>query len=633
MAVRPRRRTTPGEPGDIRQPEPNPFLQAFLALTLGLVLFFILLLGAVTVFDMRNAGKIYPGVTTAGVDLSGLTEAQAAALLAQHVDYPDRGQIVFKDVKNIWTATPRQLGLYIDNETTAKAAYQVGRIGNPFNRLADQLQTWYAKANIPPLMIFDQRVAYQYLTNLASKVNCPIIEASLGVNGVDVVVNSGQVGRTMDVDATLQSLDKQLRTLSDGIIPLVIRETPPVILDATAQADLARKILSAPLTISVPNAVKGDPGPWKFDPAALASMLVIDRVTTSGSAAYQVELDNQALRTFLEGIAPKLERTPQNARFTFNDDTHKLDLIQNAVIGRNLDIDATVQDINTLVANGEHNIPLNIATTQPAVRNDATAKSLGITELVSSQTSYFYGSSSERIQNIKTASSRFHGVLVPPGAVFSMGDTMGDVSLDTGYAEALIIYGNRTIEGVGGGVCQVSTTLFRTAFFGGYPIVERYPHAYRVGYYEQTASGGHDSSLAGLDATVFVPMVDFKFKNDSSHWLLMETYVNTAGRSLTWKFYSTSDGRKVEWDTTGPQNVVPAPDPVYEENPDLAKGEIKQVDYSADGSDVTVTRTVKRGGDVIDDYTFTTHYLPWRAVYQYGPGTKDIPTPSPTKNP
>jgi vancomycin resistance protein YoaR len=634
IPVHSKRRTLPGDPGNyVRQPQASPLLQAFLAITAGFVLFFILLIAAVTIYDLRYVGKIYPGVMTAGVDLSGLTQAQAAALLAQHVDFPDRGRIVFKDGNNLWTATPRDLGLYIDNETTAKAAFQVGRVGGPFNRLADQLQTWYMKADVPPLMIFDQRVAYRYLSNLASKVNRPILEASLGVNGVDVVVNSGQVGRSMDVEAALRSLDSQLRTLSDGIIPLVIHETPPVILDASAQAELTRKILSAPLTISVPNASKGDPGPWKFEPDALANMLVIERVTTGGSVQYQVGLDSQVLKSFLERVAPKLERTPQNARFTFNDDTHKLDLIQNAVIGRNLDIDATIQDINTQIAAGEHNIPLHIATTQPAVRDDATATSLGIKNLVSEETTYFYGSSAARIQNIKTAASRFNGVLVPPGAVFSMADTMGDVSLDNGYAEALIIYGDRTIEGVGGGVCQVSTTLFRTVFFGGYPIVERYSHAYRVGYYEQTASGGHNPDMAGLDATVFVPMVDFKFKNDSSAWLLMETYTNGPGRSLTWKFYSTADGRKVDWETSGPQNIVPAPDPLYEENPDLAKGEIEQVDYSADGSDVTISRTVTRDGQVIDEYNDTTHYLPWRAVYQYGPGTKNIPTSSPTEKP
>ena len=204
--------------------------------------------------------------------------------------------------------------------------------------------------------------------------------------------------------------------------------------------------------------------------------------------------------------------------------------------------------------------------------------------------------------------------------MFSMAEAMGNVSLDEGYAEALIIFGGRTIKGVGGGVCQVSTTLFRTVFLGGYPVIERNPHAYRVGYYEQN-SGGYDSNLAGLDATVFVPVVDFKFQNDTPYWLLMETYFNPKNQTLTWKFYSTSDGRTVEWDTSGPTNVVEPPDPLYEENPDLAEGEIKQVDWAAEGADVTITRTVTRNGQVLFSDTFTTHYQPWRDIYQYGPGT------------
>jgi vancomycin resistance protein YoaR len=220
---------------------------------------------------------------------------------------------------------------------------------------------------------------------------------------------------------------------------------------------------------------------------------------------------------------------------------------------------------------------------------------------------------------------------VAPGETFSMASVLGDVSLDSGYAEALIIYGGRTIKGVGGGVCQVSTTLFRTVFFGGYPVVERYPHAYRVGYYEQTPGGGYDADLAGLDATVFVPVVDFKFTNDRSTWLLMETYVDASARTLTWKFYSTSDGRSVEWETSGPQNVVAPPEPLYEENPDLEKGEINQVDWEAEGADVSVTRTVSINGEVFFQDSFSTHYMPWRSVYEYGPGTKGIPKAKPTE--
>jgi len=203
-----------------------------------------------------------------------------------------------------------------------------------------------------------------------------------------------------------------------------------------------------------------------------------------------------------------------------------------------------------------------------------------------------------------------------------MADEIGDISLDNGYAEALIIYGNRTIKGVGGGVCQVSTTLFRTVFFGGYPIVERNAHAYRVSYYEQTASGGVDPNFAGMDATVFAPVVDFKFVNDTPNWLLMETYVNPSASKITWKFYSTSEGRTVEWNTTGLENVVEAPEPLYEENPELSKGEIKQVDWAADGADVTIFRKVYKDGQVYLEDKFSTHYMPWQAIYQYGPGTK-----------
>jgi len=206
-----------------------------------------------------------------------------------------------------------------------------------------------------------------------------------------------------------------------------------------------------------------------------------------------------------------------------------------------------------------------------------------------------------------------------------MAAVMGDISLDTGYTEALIIYNGQTIEGVGGGVCQVSTTLFRTAFFGGFPITERHPHAYRVKYYEKTAGNSTNSILAGLDATVYVPLVDLKFTNDTPFWLLMETYVIPANNSITWKFYSSSDGRSVDWETTGPTNLVEPPKPLYKENSALDNGEIKQVDWEAQGADITVNRMVFRGGVLYFQDSFITHYEPWRAVYEYGPGTEGIP--------
>lgn len=611
---------------------PKPFGQAMLALILGMALFGLLLAGLPSAYGLAYAGRIFPGVSVGGVDLSGLTPAEAADLLTRRLDYPQRGKIVFQEGSQVWTATPGQLGFFLDAQTSALAAYSLGRSGNVSTQMAERWRAWTEGIDIPPLFVFDERIAQNYLRDLAAQIDLPIVEASLSVSGVEVIVRSGQVGRTTDVPAALANLRLQMQSLKDGIIPLVVHETPPVILDVSAQAELARQILSAPLVLQVPNANEGDPGPWTFPPQVLADMLSIERVEVEGQARYQVGISSLALHAFLESLAPALRRAPENARFIFNDDTRQLELIQSAVIGRELDVETSIQLINEKLAAGEHTISLSVTYLEPAVGDDATAESLGITEAVSVYTSYFYGSSAARIQNIQTASARFHGLLVPPGATFSMAEALGDVSLDAGYAEALIIYGDRTIKGVGGGVCQVSTTLFRTAFFGGYQIDERYAHAYRVGYYEQTAGGGHNPNLAGLDATVYAPLVDFKFTNDSPYWLLMETYVNVSARTLTWKFYSTSDGRTVDWSTSGLQNVVKPPEPLYEEDPALDKGEIVQVDWEAEGADITITRTVWRDGIVIHSDLFRTHYLPWRAVYRYGPGT-EVPTPQPTDEP
>jgi vancomycin resistance protein YoaR len=459
------------------------------------------------------------------------------------------------------------------------------------------------------------------LDGIAAGVNQPVVEASLSIEGEQVVALPGQIGRQVDVLETSADLAAQFSSLTDGLLPLVVEESLPEIMDASSAADVARQVLSSPLTLRIPEASQTDPGPWVIPPEQLARMLVIHRVQDSGGADFQVALDDEALNTYLSALGPDIARMSENARFIFNDDTRQLDLMQPAVIGRSLDVQASIQNIHQTVKGGGHDVSLQIVYLQPDVGDGATGEQLGITELVIANSTYFRGSTADRLQNIQTAAANFHGLLVPPGGTFSMAANMQDVTLDNGYAEAWIIYGGRTIKGVGGGVCQVSTTLFRTVFFSGFPVVERHPHAYRVGYYEQTVQG-HDDSLAGLDATVFVPMVDFKFVNDTPHWLLMETYFNAAARSLTWKFYSTKDGRTVNWNTTGLQNVVESPDPLYEENAELAKGEIKQVDWAVEGADVKVTRAVYRDGALMFSDEFVTHYMPWRDIFQYGPGTK-----------
>ena len=193
-------------------------------------------------------------------------------------------------------------------------------------------------------------------------------------------------------------------------MPVIVTETQPLLVDAAPLAESARKILSAPLVLTVPNAGQDDPGPWTIDQAALAKVITIQPNPGDASSPFKVGLDRNALRGYLESIAPTLERYPANARFSFNDDTRVLDLIQNAVAGRSLDVEASLESINSHIAAGEHTIPLELISNLPQVADNATTQDLGITELVYSETTYFYGSSAARISNIRTAAANFHGL-------------------------------------------------------------------------------------------------------------------------------------------------------------------------------------------------------------------------------
>ena len=557
------------------------------------------------------ANKALPGVHAAGVSLGGLTRDEIEIVLGQTLTYPQTGLLVLNDSDQLWTTRPEELGVIIDLPAMALQATAIGRQGNLIERIQQQIDAWYLGHPISPIVIFDQVAGGSYLQGLAQGIDRPTLEASLALNGTEVETRSGQIGRQLEIQATLDTLATPISRLHDADIALMINETPPQVLDASEQAEIAREILRLPLTLTVE-----DTDPWVIDPPELAGMLRFDLVEDDGDIHYRVTLDPQTLTAILEPLVLELERKEENARFYFEDDTGELVLIDAAVIGRSLDIPTTIETINTGLTGGQHQIPLEFEITEPVVADDATAEELGISEPVSVVSTYFSGSSPERIHNIKTASSAFHGLLVAPGETLSMAEVLGDVSLDQGYAEALIIYGNRTIKGVGGGVCQVSTTLFRAIFFGGFPIVERHSHAYRVSYYE----AGPGNPGPGLDAAVFVPLVDLKFTNDSSYWLLLETYTYS-NNQLQWKFYSTSDGRQVEW-SREILSETDAPEPLYRENPDLPKDEIEKVDYQADGMNVIVYRTVTRDGEVIQQDTIKTNYLPWRAIYEYGPGTE-----------
>ena len=607
---------------------PSLVTRILLAFAAGLILLLALLLIVNLVFSAVYANRVLPGVSMNGVQLGGLSLDQATSEIANSIRFTETGSVLLLASEKSWAAAPVQLGVYLDPIASAKSAFGVGRRGTIDSILLQRFASLNEGTEVFPTFIYDQKAAISFLNQVAVQINQPLREASLGLQGTDVIVNQGQPGRQLDYAASLDAITRQVQTMQDGVVQLSVVQSDPVILDASIQGEQARNILSQPFTLTVPpGSINNEP--VQIQPASLAQLLTFERVTNGSGASYQVAVNQALMTAYLNSIQNKLNTFPENARFVFNDETRQLDLLTSATIGRTLNLENSVSAINAAIQSGSHNADLVFDIANPAVTDTTTAAELGITELVESQTTYFRGSTTDRVQNIRIASGQFHGLLIAPGATLSMSDVLGDISLDNGYAEAMIILGDQTIKGVGGGVCQVSTALFRTAYYAGYQILERHSHAYRVGYYEQTATG-HNKDLAGLDATVFVPIVDFKFKNDTPHWLLMETYIYPNSYALEWKFYSTEDGRVVTSSTTGLTNIVESPDPVYRENPDLPEGTKKQVDWAVDGATVTVTRTVTLNGAVLYNDPFYTRYQAWGDVYEYGPGT-EIPTP--TANP
>lgn len=259
-------------------------------------------------------------------------------------------------------------------------------------------------------------------------------------------------------------------------------------------------------------------------------------------------------------------------------------------------------------------VPLYTKLIPPTIQSSAAEK-YGLHDLLGTGESYFFDSIPGRVYNINLGTKKVSGSLVPPSEIFSFNDSIGTISALFGFQKAYSIVRGKTVLDDGGGVCQVSTTLYRAALNSGLPIIERSAHAYRVGYYEQ---GGF---APGLDATVYPPNPDFRFKNDTGHWLLLQAKFDENAKKLTFEIFGTSDDRQTK--ITGPVilSQTPPPEPITEDDPTLPVGQIKQIDTAHYGAKTSFTRTVTRNGQEIISETVISNYIPWPARFLKGTKT------------
>lgn len=327
--------------------------------------------------------------------------------------------------------------------------------------------------------------------------------------------------------------------------------------------------------------------------------------------------NNDLIDETLDNLGRSIDIPPQNALFQF--ENGKVTLFKLSKDGRRLNKQQTKQLINSYIneiskqenANPEPvTFNLLVETVQPQISTENSNK-FGIKEILGKGTSKFAGSIPGRIHNVELAASKVNGQLVPPGETFSFNNAVGDISAATGFQPAYIIKEGRTVLGDGGGVCQVSTTLFRAALNAGLQITERQAHAYRVGYYEQDSS-------PGIDATVFAPSVDLKIKNNTANYILIQSKTDTTNLTLEFEIFGTSDGRKVEITKPVIYSQSPPPPDLYQDDPTLPKGVIKQVDWKASGAKTSFDYQVTNNGQTLSKETFVSNYKAWQSVYLRG---------------
>lgn len=340
-------------------------------------------------------------------------------------------------------------------------------------------------------------------------------------------------------------------------------------------------------------------------------------LTTGINLPSVLNMNNEIIEETLTRLSQAIDIPAEDALFQF--EKGKVVVFKISKPGRALNIKQAKQLISSYInAYAKEteltppiiNIELPVDKLVPAITTE-NSNNFGIKELIGYGSSKFHGSIPGRIHNVNLAASKIHGHLIPPGTEFSFNNIIGDISASTGFQPAYIIKGGRTVLGDGGGVCQVSTTLFRAALNSGLPITERHAHAYRVHYYEE-------ESPVGIDATVFAPSYDLKFKNDTSNYILIQSKTDLANYSLDFYFYGTIDGRTINMTKPVIYGQAPPPPDLYQDDPTLPVGVVKQVDWSASGAKTNFDYSVEKNGEILTKQSFFSNFKPWQAVFLKG---------------
>ena len=548
-------------------------------------------------YNFYFLGKIFPGIYVAGANLGGKSPTEAIATIGQEVNIPQK--IVLSSSDTTFEIFLNDVGLAYDFIDSARAAYGLTRTGNILYDLWTRLSLLASPKTLGVRFTLDEQKLNNNLSEIADQVATSPVYPSAKIVGKEVVIDKGKAGTQVDIPTLRISIGRALSYPTGELVQIPVKTIDPSISDEEAEGFRKR----AEIFIN-----KSLEAIFEYQDFLYKGNDLVSFLNARGG------YDGEAINTLALTISSQVDRQPQNPVFVFEGGRVKeftaskdgVEVQKEELIGLITDNLKLLEESDQASASIE--IPVN--KTAPKITT-GDVNNLGIKELIGRGISRFKGSIPNRIHNIVLASSRFKGVLVPPGETLSFNQLLGDVSELTGFKQAYVIKEGKTVLGDGGGVCQVSTTLFRAALGAGLPIVERVAHAYRVGYYEQ-------DSVPGFDATVYSPSPDLKIKNDTPGHILIQPAVDTNTATLIFEIYGTNDGRIATTSKPIISSQTPPPEDLYVDDPTIPVGQTKQIDYKAWGARVSFNYSVTRAGEVIYKKTFVSNYRPWQAVYLRG---------------
>ncbi|MFA5188278.1 MAG: VanW family protein [Patescibacteria group bacterium] len=573
-----------------------------------LVVFFSLIIVCpIIAYQALYKEKIYSGVYIDGVNLGGLTQTQAIERLNKQIDnLKDNGLNFFYQAKKqrveMTTVSPTDPDLSyqllnFEPELMAEGAFAFGRDKDWFNNLQGQILAVLRQQEIPLIYTLKEAELKDILKQNFKEFENPGQDAQIVFNPDNTIAISSEArGSVIDYSQSIIDLKKNINLISINSVELKMIPAVPQVTQKEGEALLPEigQILKQEKLVFTYKDKK-----WEILNEEFKKWLGFVKDNGQIKLAFKPEL----IEPKLLSLAGEINIAAQDAKFAMADG--KVTEFQPGISGLELDLENSLAKINNeFFTNKNNQIELLVKESAPVIKTE-DVNSLGIKDLIGTGVSDFAGSHVNRIKNIKNAVAHLNGIIIPPDE-FSIVEAIGEVNAATGYFQEFVIKGDRTVPEYGGGLCQIGTTVFRAALYSGLPITERRPHSYIVSYYKPL----------GMDATIYGPHPDVRFLNDTGHNILLQ--IKIEGTKLSFEFWGTSDGRKIEITDPVLYNWTAQPADRLIENAKLKPGEKRLAETGRRGADAYFYRHItKANGEKIDE-TFRSHYVPWPNIYEIG---------------